>query len=445
MTSFNVVEHFNKFEKNLRTSESNVEKIECRVKTITKIINQAYWENTSETIHSMLVGSYGRGTAIHLSDIDLLVELPFEQKERFERYIGNGQSALLQDIKVKLLEHYSTSSIKGDGQIVSIEFSDGIRFEVLPAFKVKGTEIYEYPDANEGGNWKETNPKLEKSKLTERDIENGRAVKKFCRMIRAWNDTNSIGLHGIAIDSLIYNFFEFWESSKTGYKFFDLLSNEFFRYMIDFIENKEILFSIDESYSIQIGNIEAKVKKAFLESEIAIANKNNIRIAEKHWCNIFGEKFPISEAGNEKTIKLSISNRANRETIGYARDTEQFADEMGWDIDVERIVEIHSNLEVNGFRKGSIYQRFAIPIRPNSKINFSVLNLPGIVWYWKVRNVGISAISNNMIRGQIIKRTNKISEPIKFKGNHYVEVYGLNNNKVKIFGRIEVPLEEIYE
>lgn len=445
MKDFNVTKYFKRFDKKLRTSERNEEKISNRMKKITGIINQAYWEFHSENLHSLLVGSYGRGTAIHLSDIDLLVELPLEQKERFEQYIGNGQSALLQDIKHNILKYYSNSRVKGDGQIVSIEFSDGIRFEILPAFKVIGTEIYEYPDTNEGGDWKETNPKLEKSKLTERNIEKRRVVKKFCRMVRAWNDTNSIGLHGIAIDSLVYNFFEFRDSSTSSYEYFDLISNDFFKYILKFIENKEVLFSIDGSYTIQIPDIKMKVKNACAESEFAIANKNNTRISEKHWCNVFGEKFPILEVEKNKTNNLLISNRANREPIGNARDTEQFADEMGWDIDVERIVEIHSNLEVNGFRKGRIIQRYAVPIRPNSKINFSVLNVPGIEWYWKVRNVGIEAIGNNLIRGQIIKRSSQISEPIKFKGNHYVEVYGVRGKKVRLFGRIEVPLEENHE
>ena len=40
-------------------------------------------------------------------------------------------------------------------------------------------------------------------------------------MLRAWNDANDVGLHGIAIDSLSYSFFETWDVSKTGYVYFD--------------------------------------------------------------------------------------------------------------------------------------------------------------------------------------------------------------------------------
>lgn len=443
MTSFDVTRHFKEFEKNLRTSENNVTKINNRVKVITKIINQAYWQNASESLHSLLVGSYGRGTAIHLSDIDLLVELPREQKERFEQYIGNGQSALLQDIKDKLLEHYSTSTIKGDGQIVSIEFSDDIRFEILPAFKISGVDRYEYPDTNDGGSWKETNPKLEQERLTERDNEHGHAVKKFCRMLRAWNDVNNVGLHGIVIDSIVYNFFESWENSKTSYVFFDFISRDFFSFVVEFIANKEILFSLDGSYTIEIGTIESKVKNAFEASKRAIASGNDNREAEEHWRKIFGKRFPTFEfEKTTKTNQITISNRTDRESIGNARDTEQFADEMGWDIAVEQIIEVQTSLEVNGFRKGSIARKFRIPIKPNSRITFSVVNIPDIVWYWKVRNVGAIANNKNMIRGQILKRSNKISETINFSGNHYVEVYGVSQNRLRFYGKIQVPLED---
>ena len=81
-------------------------------------------------------------------------------------------------------------------------------------------------------------------------------------------------------------------------------------------------------------------------------------------------------------------------------------------------------------------------IKPNSKIIFSVKDIPGIYWYWKVRNVGAIANSRNAIRGQIVKRTYKIVEPINFKGNHYVEVYGVHQGRVKIYGKIDVPLED---
>ena len=46
-----------------------------RYHNITKIINAAYWNSNSASDHSRYVGSYGRGTAVKTSDIDILIEL----------------------------------------------------------------------------------------------------------------------------------------------------------------------------------------------------------------------------------------------------------------------------------------------------------------------------------------------------------------------------------
>lgn len=109
--------------------------ISLRYKTITKAINKEFWNSISETDHSRYVGSYGRGTAINVSDLDILVELPYEEYEHFKSLTYNGPSRLLQAIKKAIQETYPRTEVHGDGQVVVVSFSDGMRFEVLPAFK----------------------------------------------------------------------------------------------------------------------------------------------------------------------------------------------------------------------------------------------------------------------------------------------------------------------
>lgn len=45
--------------------------ISTRYKSVTRAINTALWNSSSDTAHSFYVGSYGRGTAIDSSDIDI--------------------------------------------------------------------------------------------------------------------------------------------------------------------------------------------------------------------------------------------------------------------------------------------------------------------------------------------------------------------------------------
>ena len=140
-------------------------KISARYKRITKAVNLYFWNSISETAHSFYVGSYGRGTAIDTSDLDVLIELPEEEFDHFSSINGNGQSRLLQAVKNAILNTYPNTDIKGDGQVVVIKFSDGMKFEILPAFKNfsvwEWKDIYKYPDTHMGGNWMSTDPKAE--------------------------------------------------------------------------------------------------------------------------------------------------------------------------------------------------------------------------------------------------------------------------------------------
>ena len=109
--------------------------ISSRYRTVTKAINQEFYDSGSEIKHSLYVGSYGRGTAVDTSDIDIMVILPEAEYLRYDSYRGNGQSRLLQAVRGAVRSKYPRSDIRADGQVVKINFSDGIQFEILPAFE----------------------------------------------------------------------------------------------------------------------------------------------------------------------------------------------------------------------------------------------------------------------------------------------------------------------
>jgi len=135
--------------------------ISTRCKAITRRLNTDFWTTTSDTTHSFYTGSYGRNTAIQgFSDLDMVFELPTALYYQYDKHIGNGQSALLQAVRSSMRKTYPTSQIGADGQVVGVSFQDGITFEVVPAFPNKAGS-YIFPDANNGGSWKTTNPKPE--------------------------------------------------------------------------------------------------------------------------------------------------------------------------------------------------------------------------------------------------------------------------------------------
>lgn len=197
--------------------------ISNRYKTVTKAINREFWNISSDSQNSIYVGSYGRRTAINTSDLDILVLLPESEYNRFDSLKGNGQSRLLQAVKNAILISYPRSDIRADGQVVKIAFSDGMKFEILPAFKNidwwgnwDGT--YKYPDSNMGGNWCSTNPKAEQDAMRNKNRSSNGLLIDTCRHLRYIRDNYFISYHlsGIVIDSFVYAAIGDWRWLPSG-------------------------------------------------------------------------------------------------------------------------------------------------------------------------------------------------------------------------------------
>lgn len=203
--------------------------ISKRYKTITKAVNGDFWNSDSETAHSRYVGSYGRGTAINVSDLDVLVELPNSEYEHFTSISGNGPSRLLQAMKKAIQDTYPRTDIYGDGQVVVVNFSDGMKFEILPAFQKidywgnrDGTYIY--PDSNMGGNWPTTDPIAEQNAMVIRNgyRESNGLLMDTCKHIRYVRSEyfSSYHLSGILIDSFVYSAIGDWHWLRDGEEYF---------------------------------------------------------------------------------------------------------------------------------------------------------------------------------------------------------------------------------
>jgi hypothetical protein len=197
--------------------------ISTRYRTVTCAINREFWNNQSETQNSLYVGSYGRGTAIDTSDIDILFELPQSEYNRHDYSRGNGQSRLLQSVRSAILSAYPRSDVRADGQVVKIIFSDGMQFEILPAFRNNeffgqwdGT--YLYPDTNMGGNWRTTNPKAEQDAMKQKNNSSNGLLFDTCKHLRSVRDHHfsSYHLSGIVIDSFAYAGMGNWKWTSPG-------------------------------------------------------------------------------------------------------------------------------------------------------------------------------------------------------------------------------------
>lgn len=193
------------------------QRISKRYHAVTRAINKEFWNSISDTLHSLYVGSYGRNTAIDTSDIDILVELPGNLFDRYNNLIGNSQSRLLQAVRNAILNTYLKSDVRADGQVVKIHFSDGMYFEIVPAFK-NWNGSYIYPDSNTGGSWRSTDPKAEQDAMAKKNRVSNGLLCDTCKHIRYIRDArfSSYHLSGIVIDGFVYDAIGNWCWLNSG-------------------------------------------------------------------------------------------------------------------------------------------------------------------------------------------------------------------------------------
>lgn len=273
---------------------SNCDDIETRCKAITKRLNLDFWDSYSDTAHRIYVGSYGRDTAIGVSDLDVIFILPPLIYIQYSNYQYNGQSALLQSVKKSIAKTYINTDVGGDGQVVVISFSDGMKFELVPAFKNEDGS-FTYPDSNNGGKWKITNPKPEISAVAARNSLCNGNLKQLCRMVRAWKNEWDVPMGGLLIDTLAYNFINNWEYKDRSYLYYDWMSRDFLLYLADqSIEQQYWRAAGSNQYIWRKGLFEYKAKRCYNLAQEAInyESKGMNWSARQTWREIYGTAYP---------------------------------------------------------------------------------------------------------------------------------------------------------
>lgn len=271
--------------------------ISSRYQAITRRLNTDFWNTTSDTSHSLYVGSYGRNTAIQgFSDLDMVFELPSSLYLQYDAHDGNGQSALLQAIRSSMQKTYSSSDIGADGQVVAVTFQDGITFEVVPVFANQAGS-YTYPDSNDGGKWRTTNPRPEIEAIRTRNATCNRNLVPLCRMMRSWKKKWDVSIGGLLIDTLAYQFIENYTYRDKSYLYYDFMCRDFFKWMADQDEKQEYWKAPGSGqYVYGKGLFQYKSKRCYNISLEAIghemANPKQEWSAKQKWRDIFGTAFP---------------------------------------------------------------------------------------------------------------------------------------------------------
>lgn len=421
---------FQDFSNNLIVT--NQESIENRFGLITQRLNEDFHGIKSKTENGVYVGSYGRDTAINgVSDLDMIFILPDSLYSQYNNRQGNKQSQLLQDVRNSIYKTYTNSKVRGDGQVVVIQFTND-HIEVCPCF-LESDGSFTFPDSNNGGSWKKTNPSPEAQEISSYDKKFNGNLILLCRYVRAWKNKCGVKIGGLLIDTLVYNFFK--ANSKYeeyNYEKHDLLVRDFFEYLKNLDDNRKYWYAPGSNQHVykKNSNFKSKAKKALKNVEEAI-EKNNNKTVYEIWRKVFGKPFPYPQS-----IKESSYNYSNEEE--YIEDR--------YPLNITNFLRIDCIVSQAGFRTELLRQvRF---LRKKKELIFFIdktdVPQPYEV-FWKVKNEGEIAKQRNCLRGQIIspnKDQNRRKENSNFEGAHFVECYIIKDGFCVARDRIDVPISD---
>ena len=426
-----VSEMFQQFLDNLKIN--NDEQITLRYEEITACLNKKFRDTESKTANSLQVGSYGRWTGIkNISDLDMLYLMP---KGKWDDYKNSGQSQLLTDTKDAIKARYPTTTVTVDRLVVRVLYTN-FHVEVQPVFE-QDDGGFKYPDTYNGDSWKITKPREEIKAMSEFVTQKNKNLRRLCKMARAWKNKHGVGMGGLLIDTLAYNFLKSTNDyDDKSFLYYDWLSRDFFKYLAD-QSNQDYYAALGSGQRVKVKQkFQKKAQKAYDLCLKAIEAENTDSVNDK-WKKVYGRPFPARLAETKDTSTKAAQSWEN---------TEQFIEDK-YPVDIRYYLKIDCEVSQNGFREHFLIEMLAkrIPLLAKKKLLFTIneTNVPEPYSVeWKVLNRGEEAKRRDCIRGHIIhdEGHHQRNESTSFKGDHIVECFIIKDGVVAAKDRIDVPI-----
>lgn len=426
-----VSEMFQQFLDNLKIDNSA--QISLRYEEITACLNKKFRDTESKTTNSLQVGSYGRWTAIKgISDLDMLYIMP---KGKWDDYKDGKQSQLLTDTKDAIKARYPNTTVYIDRLVVRVLYTN-FHVEVQPVFE-QDDESFKYPDTYCGGSWKITKPREEIDAMSEFVTQKNKNLRRLCKMARAWKNKHGIGMSGLLIDTLAYNFLKSTDNyDNKSYLYYNHMSLDFFKYLAN-QENQDYYAALGSGQRVKVEQkFQKKAQKTYDLCLKAIEAENTDNVNDK-WKKVYGRPFPARLTEAKDYYIKATQNWKN---------TEQFIEDK-YPVDIRYGLKIGCEVSRNGFREHFLTEMLAkrIPLLAKRKLLFTINEVSVPEPYsieWKVLNRGEEAKKRDCIRGQIFSDGghHSRSESTNFVGNHIVECYAIKDGVVVAKDRIDVPI-----
>lgn len=226
-----VRQRFKGFLSSIALTDAQLEDGNGKIRRVVKCLNQNYYSSDSETDNYLLGGSWGKSTRVRPPrDIDLIYVLPYEVYQRYLQRTGNIQSQLLQEVKGVLEATFPATNMRGDGQVVMVQFNS-FMVEVVPAIRLQNGQ-YWICDTNGGGRYKVIDPVLENKSFDEASKNSNRNVRDLVRMLKAWQEYCGVPIRSFVLERLVMEFLDQWAYKGNDEFWYDWMVRDFFAYML---------------------------------------------------------------------------------------------------------------------------------------------------------------------------------------------------------------------
>jgi Second Messenger Oligonucleotide or Dinucleotide Synthetase domain len=259
---------------------------------VRQCLNEYYYTSSSVSANSMLTGSWGKCTEIRPPrDIDVLFVLPDSVYNRFELRSGNKQSQLLQEVKGVLQNMYSSTTMRGDGQVVMVQFT-GYAVEVAPAFKFSNGQ-YRICDTNNGGSYKTTDPNAEIENVRASNDATSGNTRHLIRMTKCWQGYCSVPIKSFVLELLAVDFLRMWEHKGKSTTWYDYMTRDFLKYLVG--KANSYVFVPGTYESIWLGDDWKSRAESACDQAVKACDyeaQNMPYSAGNQWQKIFGTDIP---------------------------------------------------------------------------------------------------------------------------------------------------------
>ena len=289
-----VNQRFGQFAQNLLLTRSQVDDGITKYQGVVRCLNRHYYGDAAVSNTAFTIGSWGKNTAIRPPrDVDLYFVLPATVHSRFESHRWNRQSALLQEVKDVLAATYSSTDMRGDGQVVVVNF-ESYAVEIVPAFLLTNGR-YWICDTHDGGTYRTTDPFAERGRIEAVDAANNRNLRHLVRMLKAWQDNCSVPIASFALELVAAEFLAQSAWRLKGFFYFDWLVRDFFVYLYAKAGQTIVLPGTGEV--IPLGDEwKSRVVTGYRRATEACdcERDNYIYLAGEEWQKIFGQQVPMN-------------------------------------------------------------------------------------------------------------------------------------------------------